>query len=135
MALQAAVQGLVSYGEVSAALSRSSLSPVGINTCTPLTGLSPNTRYYYSVMASTRQVVAGPLSFKTPPLTTQDAPGPGVFSRMWAIGDPGTGAAAQSSVRDAYLAYSTLDATDAWVFLGDNAYQVGYHSLHRQCHY
>jgi hypothetical protein len=43
---------------------------------------------------------------------------------MWAIGDAGTGTAQQTAVRDAYLAASSIEATNLWAVLGDNAYNV-----------
>jgi len=87
-----------------------------------LTGLTPNTRYYYSVGTA-----AGPLAgddaqhtFVTPPAAGTSKP-----TRVWVIGDAGTANANQAAVRDAYLAYTGTRETDLWLMLGDNAYPNG----------
>ena len=92
-----------------------------------LTGLAPDTLYYYSV-GSTTQVLAGGDSghfFVT-------APPPGVAqpTRIWVIGDsgdagvPGQGLKA-AAVRNAYLNFTGTRHTDLWLMLGDNAYESG----------
>ncbi len=83
-------------------------------------GLSANTTYYYSV-GSTTQVLAGGDAnhfFITPPTSAKP-------TRIWVIGDAGTGATAQTQVRDAYYTFTGTRHTDLWLMLGDNAYQSG----------
>lgn len=87
-----------------------------------LTGLSPNTTYYYAV--ETRQEMPGGReddhSFVTAPLPGRSKP-----TRIWVIGDSGTGDAQAIAVRNAYLSYTGRRRTDVWLMLGDNAYPKG----------
>jgi len=46
-------------------------------------------------------------------------------TRIWAIGDSGTGSLWQRAVRDAYTAFARGRPTDVWLMLGDNAYGAG----------
>ena len=84
-----------------------------------LTGLSPDTEYYYSVGVMAEGVAGGPdYFFRTAPMHTRPM-------RVWAIGDCGTGTAAARAVFDRYLELSRDRYTDVWLMLGDNAYGVG----------
>lgn len=83
-----------------------------------ITGLSPDTRYFYSV-GSSAQVMAGDDDdhfFLTPPL-----PGVAKPTRIWVLGDSGTADIQAKYVRDAYRAYTGSRHTDLWLMLGDNA--------------
>jgi hypothetical protein len=114
--------GRVRYG-----LDPANLSSVGDDGVTgtehevALTGLLPDTRYYYAVGTA-----AAPLSgdasyfFVTPP-----APGAVKPTRIWVIGDAGTASASQAAVRDAYASFTGTRYTDFWLMLGDNAYPDG----------
>jgi hypothetical protein len=87
-----------------------------------LTGLSPNTRYFYSV-GSTAETLAGGDSnhvFVTAPIAGTQKP-----TRVWAIGDAGTKGALQAAVRNGYTRWTGTRATDLWLMLGDNAYDAG----------
>lgn len=87
-----------------------------------VTGLTPETKYYYSV-GSTSGVLAGndvTTFFQTGPLAGTARP-----TRIWVIGDAGTGAAVQTSVYNAYLASTGGVYTNLWLMLGDNAYSSG----------
>ncbi len=87
-----------------------------------LTGLSPETQYYYSV-GSTTTVMAGNDAnhfFVTFPPTGTAAP-----TRIWVLGDSGTANSSQLAVRDAYYNATGTRHTDLWLMLGDNAYQNG----------
>ncbi len=88
-----------------------------------LTNLSPNQTYYYSI-GTTSNVLAGDDSLHffeiLPP---QGVPQP---VRFWAIGDFGRGNDLQKQTRDAYLnEIQQTGKADAWIWLGDNAYQTG----------
>ncbi len=87
-----------------------------------LTGLSANTRYYYSVgnTATTLEGGNNDYSFVTSPVAGVAKP-----TRIWVIGDSGTGGRKARSVRDAYQAYNGTQPTDVWLMLGDNAYDRG----------
>ena len=90
-----------------------------------ITGLTPNTQYFYSVGSTTGPIEAGN------DLDHYFITAPNVGSnrkiRIWAIGDPGTGIAEQLHVRDAYYNVHNLDnvETDVVLTLGDNAYDSG----------
>jgi hypothetical protein len=88
----------------------------------PLTGLTPDTLYYYSI-GSTTQVLAGGDSSHF--FVTAPTPGVAQPTRIWAIGDSGTGDANAAAVRDAYLNFTGARHTDLWLMLGDNAYESG----------
>lgn len=87
-----------------------------------LTGLVPDTKYFYAIGILT-QALAGDVSyfFRSSPL-----PGPSRPARIWAIGDFGTGFGPQYQVRDAYYNFTTNRPTDVWLMLGDNAYGQGF---------
>lgn len=104
-----------------------------------LTGLSPNTKYYYDV-GNSSTVFTGEESEMY--VTTSPTHGTKQFVRAWALGDPGTEGnntypGEQVSVRDAYYNYvnntnsppvaasSNIGQTDMMLFLGDNAYNSG----------
>jgi hypothetical protein len=86
-----------------------------------LTGLSANTLYYYSI-GSTTQTLQGDANnyFKTMP-----AVGSTEKVRVLAMGDMGDNSANQLSVRNAYLNFNGSNYTNAWLLLGDNAYENG----------
>ena len=74
-----------------------------------LTGLAPDTVYYYSVGTSAGPLAGGDVGhfFVTPP-----APGTADAVRVWVLGDAGTAgptgfSADQAAVRDAYTAWNT----------------------------
>jgi hypothetical protein len=87
-----------------------------------LSGLTPDTKYYYSI-GTTAQVLAGGDSSHF--FVTSPAPGESKPTRIWAIGDSGTADANARAVRDAYYAFTGTRYTDIWLMLGDNAYERG----------
>ncbi|MDX1389007.1 MAG: metallophosphoesterase family protein, partial [Acidobacteriota bacterium] len=96
----------------------------GINTDheVALSGLSPDTVYYYSY-GSTTAIIGGDDAehyFRTAPPTGSQGP-----VRIWAIGDSGLANENIQTVRDAYTAYTGSVGTDVWLMLGDNAYLIG----------
>jgi hypothetical protein len=87
-----------------------------------LTNLTSDTKYYYAI-GSTTDVLAGAD-------TNQffvSAPVPGTLkpTRVWVLGDPGTGTANQTAVRNAYYNFTGTRHTDLWLLLGDNVYENG----------
>ncbi|MES1217251.1 MAG: Ig-like domain-containing protein [Bacteroidota bacterium] len=86
-----------------------------------LTGLVENTLYYYSI-GSTTQTLQGDANnyFKTMPVV-----GSTEKIRVLAMGDMGDNSANQLSVRNAYLNFNGSNYTNAWLLLGDNAYENG----------
>lgn len=87
-----------------------------------VTGLVPDTRYYYSVGSSSETLSGGDTGhfFTAAPL-----PGTTKPTRVWIVGDAGTASANAAAVRDAYKNYTGGGVTDLWLMLGDNAYQDG----------
>ncbi len=87
-----------------------------------LTGLEPDTLYYYSIGRPGETLTGGDLDtyFITAPESGSETP-----FRVWVIGDAGTQSPSQEMVRDAYLNYSAGTHTDLWLMLGDNAYSSG----------
>jgi hypothetical protein len=94
-----------------------------INHAVTLTGLEPNTTYYYSI-GTTSVVLAGGDAQHF--LVTAPPPGRLRRSRVWVIGDSGTKDSSARVVRDAYYQATGTRHTDLWLMLGDNAYDSGY---------
>ena len=95
-----------------------------------ITGLKPDTRYYYAI-GSRFSIIKGSYRnyFTTsPPANTKRVIRIGVF------GDPGTGTALQKSSRDNYLKMKGgYNNAEMIIMLGDNAYNAGTegeHNLH-----
>ena len=86
-----------------------------------LFGLVPNTKYYYSVGTTAKELSGGPnCFFITPPPVGTAKP-----TRIWVIGDAGRASPDQRAVRDAYYSFAGGRHTDLWLMLGDNAYNDG----------
>lgn len=86
-----------------------------------LTGLSANTKYYYSIGSSTITLQGDTGNyFMTHPVVGSTGP-----VRIWTIGDFGVNSNAQNLVRDAYRNYSGSTPTNVWLWVGDNAYSDG----------
>ncbi|MEO6004368.1 MAG: DNRLRE domain-containing protein [Opitutus sp.] len=84
-----------------------------------LTGLTANTKYYYSIGYGSTTLASGTDYFVV------TAPTGAKPTRIWVLGDPGTGSTVQTAVRDAYYAFTGTTHTDLWLMLGDNAYSSG----------
>ncbi|MEA3336135.1 MAG: metallophosphoesterase [Chloroflexota bacterium] len=87
-----------------------------------LSDLTPDTTYYYAVGTTTQILVGGdPGTYfiTSPPL------GQSRDTRLWILGDSGSGGTGARQVRDAYYAYAGDRHTDLWLMLGDNAYYSG----------
>jgi len=92
-----------------------------------LSGLAPDTRYYYAIYHDGERAHGGEgYSFRTPPPTGVARP-----LRLWVLGDPGYAGTNQQQVRDAALAWidrhprAGLPGLDVWLTTGDNAYTSG----------
>jgi hypothetical protein len=88
-----------------------------------VTGLTPDTLYYYSVGSAAGAFVGDDADhfFRSAPPT-----GPARPFRLWTIGDAGFTGPDLDSVRDAFKAYNGgTSATDLFLLLGDNAYLTG----------
>ena len=91
-----------------------------------LTGLPPDTRWYYSIgTAAQTNAVGSNYWFKTAPVA-----GTRGSYRFWILGDCGTAGIGspdrQFSTRDAYYNFAATNGpADIWLMLGDNAYDRG----------
>ncbi len=86
-----------------------------------LTGLDPETTYYYSV-GTRNETLAGGDGFL---FTTAPIPGTSRPVLVWVLGDSGTANARAEAVRDAYSTFTGAARPDVWLMLGDNAYDSG----------
>lgn len=113
----------VSYGTTEGVLnSTEDVAALTINHEVVINGLTPNTKYYYSVGTSTTELAGNSTDFY---FTTHPPSGQSVPTRIWAIGDAGTGTYHQADVRDSYINFVGNDKSDVWLMLGDNAYIQG----------
>jgi hypothetical protein len=115
-----ATDSLVRYGTSAEALNQS----VARTTATTeheirLTGLTPDTTYYYSVGNSAKVLASGNDYF------VRTAPTGAKPTRIWVLGDSGTNSSGQRAVPDAYYRFTGSRHTDLWMMLGDNAYESG----------
>jgi hypothetical protein len=82
-----------------------------------LRNLKPATRYSYQIdtkqFDKNRYLVTAPAFGSTKPV------------RIWALGDFGDGSASQRAVMQSISAYTEGNRPDAWIWLGDNAYNNG----------
>jgi hypothetical protein len=87
-----------------------------------LTGLSPSTVYYYSIGVPGLALAGGDDShhFTTSPATSSSN-----STRIWVIGDSGTGGGEQLAVRNAFAGFTAGHRPDLMLMLGDNAYTNG----------
>ncbi len=93
-----------------------------------ITGLQPETKYFYAFGGSVQQLAGGTnvggsnFWFRTAPVSGSAYP-----TRFWVLGDPGTANANQRAVRDSYYNFVANGArpADVWMMLGDNAYNNG----------
>jgi hypothetical protein len=84
-----------------------------------LSGLSPDTKYYYSIGSTTETLASGDGYFFV------TSPASGKPTRVWVVGDSGTANSNVLAVRDAYETFAGDRHTDLWMMLGDNAYTNG----------
>lgn len=95
--------------------------------------LQPNTKYYYSFGTVANPTIGqgdATYYFKTLPPT-----GTAQKLRLWVIGDMGNNSQEQRDVRDAFTSTQVNDNVnhiDAWLLLGDNAYESGTDNEYQQ---
>ncbi|MFI5128422.1 MAG: purple acid phosphatase family protein [Chitinophagales bacterium] len=86
-----------------------------------LTALQSKTKYYYSIGTLQDTLQYGDeIYFYTLP-----ARGTEGFYRVGVFGDPGSLSLNQANVRDQFVKYLGNDLLNAWILLGDNAYNDG----------
>ncbi|MCP4002235.1 MAG: hypothetical protein GY727_15100, partial [Gammaproteobacteria bacterium] len=87
-----------------------------------LTGLTPDTVYYYSIGTTTATLAGGDNDHY---FVTAPSFGTAKSTRVWILGDSGTAGVDAAAVRDAYISFTGTKPTDVWLMLGDNAYPSG----------
>ena len=86
-----------------------------------LSGLQPNTLYYYELGDGAAWFEPEPQDyFITPPPVGTPQP-----TRIWVVGDSGTADLNAWNVQNAYLNAAAGQLADLWLMLGDNAYNNG----------
>lgn len=90
------------------------------NHCNLLSGLLPNTKYYYTVNQNTIQLCGDTFYFYTAPPV-----GSGQKIRFLALGDCGSGYIQQYNVKAAINYYNKNNYINGILLLGDNAYVSG----------
>lgn len=86
-----------------------------------LTGLTSNTKYYYSIGSSTQTLQGDAANF----FVTAPTVGTEKKTYVWVTGDCGNNSTNQANVRNRYASYMGSNYTDVWLLLGDNAYDAG----------
>jgi len=86
-----------------------------------LTGLTPDTRYYYSIGDSARDFAVGSDQY----FDTHPVVGSTAATRIWVLGDSGTADPNAAAVSRSFAQYNGGTHSDVWLMLGDNAYDDG----------
>ncbi|MES2630108.1 MAG: T9SS type A sorting domain-containing protein [Bacteroidota bacterium] len=86
-----------------------------------LTGLTPYTKYYYTIGSTTVKIQGDSANY----FMTSPTPGAEGKYTFWVTGDCGTSSTNQKNVRDRYNTYIGNGVTNGWLLLGDNAYNSG----------
>src|SRR6185369_11675045 len=118
-----ATDGCVRYGSAPGNLTQVACVPgTASEHVVPVSGLSANTAYFYSVGTTTAELAGNSSSYS---FVTSPPAGTSRPTRVWALGDSGNANANASAVRDAYFNLTASTPTDLWLMLGDNAYVDG----------
>lgn len=117
-----AVDSRVTYGLTQAAMTNT-VTVAGATTdhIVTLSGLTPYTKYYYSVGSSTGIHQSGADNY----FMTSPIPGTEGKYTFWISGDCGNNSTNQVNCMNRYNTYSANDTTNGWLLLGDNAYNSG----------
>lgn len=117
-----AITGRVQYGTSAGSLTSTvNESAATTEHIIDLTGLSPNTTYFYSVGSAYDTLIGdSTTTFTTPPIA-----GTSVNTRVWVLGDAGTASSNQTAVRDAFYNWTGSRTPNMVLQLGDNAYNSG----------
>ncbi|NIS31211.1 MAG: hypothetical protein GWN07_12840, partial [Actinobacteria bacterium] len=114
---------VVCYGDSEDALTSRATAGDGTQHEVRITGLSPDTRYFYAISDDACPPPGGGDAtqyFRTAPTIGADRP-----FRFWVVGDSGTGGSRQAAVRDAMLGHVGSALPDIYVHVGDMAYSDG----------
>jgi hypothetical protein len=86
-----------------------------------ITGLQPGTKYYYSIGSLKDTLQYGSDNY----FSTLPVPGKEGLYRIGVFGDCGYLSVNQANVRDQFINYLGKNDLNAWILLGDNAYNDG----------
>ncbi|HEX7846251.1 MAG TPA: metallophosphoesterase family protein, partial [Chitinophagaceae bacterium] len=86
-----------------------------------ITGLTAGTKYYYSIGTIKDTLQYGADNY----FSTLPVPGKEGFYRIGVFGDCGYPSINQANVRDQFIRYLGNNDLNAWILLGDNAYNDG----------
>jgi hypothetical protein len=126
--------GRVRYGTNPATLNQTvdeaaAPGPAQFDHVVTLTGLTPNSTYYYSIGSGSDTLApAGPANPLDYTFTTPPTAGTVINTRIWVLGDAGTagvGNPNQAVVRDAFYTFTGARTPNLVLQLGDNAYNSG----------
>ncbi len=82
--------------------------------------LGPGTFYLYAIGTNNKRLLGG-----TPAFSFRTSTSFPVSTRVWVVGDSGSGGSGQRAVRDGFLKFEGNRKADLWLMLGDNAYWDG----------
>ena len=131
--------GVVRHGTNLSSLDATAMESAATNDhIVQLTGLEPDTRYFYSIGSTIQQLAGGTNDggagfwFRTSP-----QPGTRQPTRLWVLGDSGTAGVGSANrqiiTRTAYETYAATNGpADLWLMLGDNAYNSGTDTEHQR---
>jgi MYXO-CTERM domain-containing protein len=116
-------ESLVRYGSSPSTLDKSASAGSGTQHEVKITGLSANTRYYYSVGTSGKTLAGGDADHY---FVTAPTPGTKKKFRAWIVGDSGTGNSNQMDVWNAMLGrVGAYYRPHIYLHMGDMAYADG----------
>src|SRR6186713_2377849 len=118
----ALVRGTVRYGASPDQLTQTAQDTVLVSDHKiKLQGLSPSTKYYYSIGSYRDTLQTGPDNY----FATLPLPGTERLYRVAVVGDCGNNSINQRNVRDQLVKYIGSNYLDSWILLGDNSYSSG----------
>ncbi|MEY2565464.1 MAG: hypothetical protein QOH88_3657 [Verrucomicrobiota bacterium] len=123
--------GRVRYGPTQVSLNQivdenATPGPTAGDHVVTLTGLTANTTYFYSIGSGADTLAPAPVSAADFTFTTPPTPGTVLNTRIWVLGDAGTGNGNQIAVRDAFYNFTGNRTPNLVLQLGDNAYNSGF---------
>lgn len=117
-----AIDSRVTFGLTPATMTNIVSDPaVTMDHIITLTGLTPYTKYYYSVGSTVGIMQSGSDNY----FLTNPTPGTEGKYTFWVTGDCGNNSTNQQNCLNRYNTYMTNDTTNGWLLLGDNAYSSG----------
>ena len=107
------------------------LSPLVVDHIVSLNGLLAKTKYYYAIFNGNQLLQGTDVNYF---ITTQN-PNETQKIRIWATGDCVTPLPVKLAVKNSFLNYVGQNYIDAWLLLGDNAYNSGLQTEFQQSYF